>query len=132
SPLSPRQSARPAPGLPRPCTADRLNCQAPPAHNPDKRGTRLKLAALPANCRFRLRNVATCLLAVALVTGAAGCDSVRDVIDEPAIVAPPPNIVLQGTITGLGSSRPVVLQYNGQDTCTDSGASEQEGIAPCR
>src|SRR5690606_26749256 len=95
-------------------------------------GTRLKLAALPANCRFRPRNVATRLLAVALMTGAAGCDSVRDVIDGPAIVAPPPNIVLQGTITGLGSSRPVVLQYNGQDTCTDGSASGQGGTAPCR
>jgi hypothetical protein len=40
-------------------------------------------------------------------------------------------MVLQGTITGLGSLRPVVLQYNGQDTCTDADTPADEG-APCR
>lgn len=62
----------------------------------------------------------------------AGCDSVRDVIDEPAIEAPPRNIVLQGTIAGLGSKRPVILQYNGQDTCVGGDVSPEEGDAPCR
>lgn len=60
-----------------------------------------------------------------------GCDSVRDVIEAPAITPPTAGIVLQGTITGLGSRRPVVLQYNGQDVCADA-AQPQTDIGPCR
>lgn len=61
-----------------------------------------------------------------LLTAAAGCDAVRDVIEEPAIKVPPRDIVLQGTITGVGTQRPLVLQYNGQDSCGSDGAQ------PCR
>ncbi|MDQ2640190.1 MAG: hypothetical protein M3Y79_06390 [Pseudomonadota bacterium] len=43
---------------------------------------------------------------------------------------PPQRLVLQGTITGLGSVRPLVLQYNGQDECLDSSDSSRK--IPCR
>ncbi len=65
----------------------------------------------------------------AALTGAAGCDAVRDVIVEPTISVPPRNIVLQGTITGLGTQRPVVLQYDGQDGCAAEDSAER---VPCR
>lgn len=40
----------------------------------------------------------------------AGCDSIKDVRDEPFTAIPTPTVVLQGTVTGLGTRRPVVLQ----------------------
>jgi hypothetical protein len=67
------------------------------------------------------------------VTGlVAGCDAVRDVIEAPVIDTPPRNVVLQGSITGLGSQRPVVLQYNGQDTCVDTRTVPETTGVPCR
>ncbi len=58
-------------------------------------------------------------LALAAMCGAflAGCDSVKDVREEPYTAIPPTTAVLQGTITGLGSARPVALSYNGQPNC---------------
>lgn len=57
----------------------------------------------------------------------AGCGS--DAPDQSP-VEPPQRLVLQGTITGLGSLRPVVLQYNGQDECLDPA---DPGVKiPCR
>src|SRR5690606_35456201 len=54
------------------------------------------------------------LLAAALcVTALAGCDSIKDVRDEPITTVPPKQVVLQGTINALGSRRPVKLQNNG-------------------
>jgi hypothetical protein len=44
----------------------------------------------------------------------AGCDSVRDVRQEPSTALPTPTVVLQGTVSGLSSKRPVVLVNNGQ------------------
>ena len=65
---------------------------------------------------------------VAVLCALAGCGSADDV---PGPVVPAASMVFQGTITGLGSLRPVVLQYNGQDTCTDADTPADEG-APCR
>lgn len=67
-----------------------------------------------------------------LLVALGGCDSVRDVIEDPAIGSPPRNIVLQGSITGLGTRRPVILQYNGQDTCVDTSAMPAATGVPCR
>jgi hypothetical protein len=51
---------------------------------------------------------------------------------EVAGPEPPQNLVLQGTISGLGSLRPVVLQYNGEDTCIDTSATPSVPGTPCR
>lgn len=51
------------------------------------------------------------LLAVALgAVGLAGCDSIKDVRSEPSTVLPPEKVVVQGTISGLGSRRPIRLR----------------------
>src|SRR6187399_2624967 len=61
------------------------------------------------------------MLAVALcATAFVGCGGAGDV-DEGSI-APVQTAVLQGTVTGLGTRRPVVLQYNGTDVCIDPAA----------
>ena len=50
------------------------------------------------------------LAAVALAgIGIAGCDSIKDVRSTPATTVPEQMAVLEGTITGLGSKRPVRL-----------------------
>ncbi len=65
-------------------------------------------------------------IATSLICGLvlAGCDAVKDVIEEPVIAPPTATAVLQGTITGLGTRRPIGLQYNGQDTCLDTQAAD--------
>jgi hypothetical protein len=60
-----------------------------------------------------------------------GCNAVEDVQPGPGPLKPAQTAVLQGKITGLGSRRPVVLQYNGQDTCVDPAAPAGPKIA-CR
>lgn len=45
-----------------------------------------------------------CLLAL------AACDSIKDVRTEPYTDIPTPTVVLQGTVSGLGTRRPVVLR----------------------
>jgi hypothetical protein len=42
----------------------------------------------------------------------AGCDSIKDVRSEPSTDLPPQKVVLQGTIRGIGSRRPITLQNN--------------------
>ncbi len=51
----------------------------------------------------------------------AGCGAGQDTQDDSAFV-PAETAVLQGTVTGLGTRRPVVLQYNGMDACINSAA----------
>lgn len=63
------------------------------------------------------RNVAAPLGALLLAACGAGGDQ-----DPPATPLPAQTAVLQGTVTGLGTRRPVVLQYDGTDTCIDSAA----------
>jgi hypothetical protein len=57
----------------------------------------------------------TKLLATMAALGAtlSGCDSIKDVRDEPFTELPAQTVVLEGTITGLGSRRSVVLMNNG-------------------
>jgi hypothetical protein len=58
------------------------------------------------------------LLAIGLCGAVvAGCDSIKDVREEPFTAVPAENAVLGGTIQGLGSLRPLVLQNNGVDSC---------------
>lgn len=47
----------------------------------------------------------------------AGCDAVKDVREEPFTEVPPKTQVIAGTVQGLGTVRPVVLSYNGQQNC---------------
>ena len=54
-----------------------------------------------------------------LVLGAVGaalvgCDSVKDVAHVSSTPLPAQTAILQGTVSGLSSKRPVVLTYNGQ------------------
>lgn len=54
------------------------------------------------------------LLVLALAgAGLAGCDSVKDVRSEPSTALPDQTVVLQGTISGIGSRRSIVLTNNG-------------------
>jgi hypothetical protein len=50
-----------------------------------------------------------------------GCGAAGDVEDE-SLGTLVQTSVLQGTITGLGTRRPVVLQYNGTDVCINTAA----------
>lgn len=56
---------------------------------------------------------------------AAACDPVRDVVEPPLLDPPSMTAVLQGTITGLGSRRPIGLQYNGTNTCFDPEQADE-------
>lgn len=47
----------------------------------------------------------------------AGCDSIKDVREDPFTAIPAGTAVLQGSISGLGDARPVALSYNGQPNC---------------
>lgn len=62
------------------------------------------------------RLLAATLCGVVLV----GCDSIRNVQEEPSAVLPDQTAVLGGRIKDIGSRRPLVLQYNGTDTCLES------------
>jgi hypothetical protein len=44
----------------------------------------------------------------------AGCDSIKDVRSSPSTPLPAQRVVLEGTVTGVGSTRAVVLSNNGQ------------------
>jgi len=71
------------------------------------------------------------MVAVAACAVLAGCNAVEDVQPEPPGLAPVQTAVLQGKISGLGSRRPVVLQYNGEDVCVDPAAPSGPPVA-CR
>lgn len=55
----------------------------------------------------------------------AGCNAVEDVREEPFTPIPAANVALQGTISGLGSRRSVVLMNNGN---TNGAVSFQAAI----
>jgi hypothetical protein len=61
-------------------------------------------------------NRAELAAAVLSLVTLAGCNAVEDVREEPTILEPPPTVVLQGTVTGLGSRRGLLLTNNGQDS----------------
>ena len=66
----------------------------------------------------------------------AGCDSIKSVEEEPFTALPDQTVVLGGQIKDLGSRRPLILQYNGTDTCLESEApnnpSGNKVITECR
>lgn len=66
------------------------------------------------NSTFSRSGLGAALLCSTLL---AGCDSIKDVREEPFTAIPQPAAVLQGTITGLGNARPVSLSYNGDPNC---------------
>lgn len=68
------------------------------------------------------------MLAVLCVATLAGCDSIRDVRTDPTTPLPPPNVVVKGTITGLGSLRSIVLINNGDNTSPASFAAPPPAV----
>jgi len=66
----------------------------------------------------------------------AGCDSIKSVEEEPFTALPDQTVVLGGQIKDLGSRRPLVLQYNGTDTCLESASPNNptgpKVIAECK
>jgi hypothetical protein len=56
------------------------------------------------------------LAAAVSLAALAGCNAVEDVRSDPFIDSPPATVVLQGSVTGLGSKRSLVLTNNGQST----------------
>lgn len=79
-------------------------------------------------------NKSVLLAASACAALLAACDSVKDVIEQPTIDAPVLTGVLQGTVSGLGTRRPVVLQNNGVSECLNrDDPSVAEGtLVECR
>lgn len=59
------------------------------------------------------------VLPVALAGVLAGCDSIKDVRTDSYTAAPPATVVLQGTISGLGTRRPLVLRNDDGSTVTE-------------
>lgn len=78
------------------------------------------------------RLLATALCGVVLF----GCDSIKSVKEEPYTALPDETVVLGGRIKDLGSRRPLVLQYNGTDSClvpeTPNNPSGPKVVAECR
>jgi hypothetical protein len=70
--------------------------------------------------RFLLLAAALC--GVALVA----CDAVKDVRQEPSTPLPIQTAVLQGKVTGLGTRRPVVLQYGDAGEYSFFGVLDQD------
>jgi len=64
------------------------------------------------------------LAAVLGVVLLAACNAITTEDTPPTIATPTANVVLQGTITGLGTRRPVVLQYKGTDSCYNNAADQ--------
>jgi hypothetical protein len=76
------------------------------------------------------------LLAVAGAVALTGCDSVKDVREEPYTAVPAQTAVLGGTITNLGTRRPLILQNNGVDSCVQpedpNNPSGKQIVGECR
>jgi len=77
-------------------------------------------------CRSRL--LAAAVSAVLL----AGCDAVRDVREEPFTPVPAKTQVIAGTVQGLGTARPVVLSYDGQQDCKAPDSTGTLVASDCR
>lgn len=69
-----------------------------------------------AGRRARLVGAVQCVMLV------AGCGAAGEGRDQAAVAPPTQTVVLQGAVTGLGTRRPLVLQYNGTDVCIDTAA----------
>lgn len=65
-----------------------------------------------------------------------GCDSIKSVKEEPYTALPDETVVLGGRIKDLGTRRPLVLQYNGTDSClvpeTPNNPGGPKVVAECR
>jgi hypothetical protein len=77
------------------------------------------------------------LAALAGAMALAACDSIKDVRDDESYAAlPPQTAVLGGKIRNLGTRRPLILQYNGQDTCISpldpNNPSGTQVVGECR
>jgi hypothetical protein len=66
----------------------------------------------------------------------AGCDSIKDVKEEPFAELPDQTATLGGTIRDLGTRRPLILQYDGTDSCLEPVAPNDptgpKALAECR
>jgi hypothetical protein len=82
------------------------------------------------NSQIRLLGIATASLGASLL---AGCNAVSTPTDKTYVDLPKPTVVLQGTITGLGSKRSIVIQ-NGDNALTsfvaDDPSLPTDGIPP--
>jgi hypothetical protein len=69
------------------------------------------------NSMFSRSRVVAAALTVAMAA-LAGCNAVEDVREEPLLPSPPEKVVLQGTVSGLGSIRNLALSNNNSTTDT--------------
>jgi hypothetical protein len=84
---------------------------------------------------MKSKTVCSRLLSLALCGAVlAGCDSMKDVRDDPTIPVPPAKAVLEGTVVGLGTARPVALRYNGTPNCLAPDPANPSTFVPadCR
>jgi hypothetical protein len=81
-------------------------------------------------------NFSRILAATVCTVVLAGCNAVEDVPDGPSAARPEQTSVLGGNIKDLGTRRPLILQYNGTDTClVPVNAAEPAGrkvVSECR
>jgi hypothetical protein len=75
-----------------------------------------------------MTGVSRLMAAVLCAAALAGCDSIKDVRTEPTTPLPPASVVVQGTITGLGSLRSIVLINNGDNTSPASFAAPPPAV----
>jgi hypothetical protein len=73
------------------------------------------------NLLTRITSVAATLCALGLVA----CNAVEDVRQQPTLPPPTQTAVLQGKVVGLGTRRPIVLQYNGTGSYNFFGVLDQ-------
>jgi hypothetical protein len=77
------------------------------------------------------------LLAAALCAAIlSGCNAVEDVAEVPSAALPEQTALLGGHIKDLGTRRPLILQYNGTDTClipvNPAEPAGRKVVAECR
>jgi hypothetical protein len=76
------------------------------------------------------------LAATAGAMALAGCDSVKDVREQSYTALPAQTAVLSGTVTNLGTRRPLILQNNGLDSCVQpvdpNNPSGVQTVGECR
>jgi hypothetical protein len=100
-------------------------------------------SALKAKRRFLRGNDMNSMISGARVLATAlcglvlfGCDSIKSVKEEPYTALPNETVVLGGRIKDQGTRRPLVLQYNGTDSCLVPESPNNPGgkkvVAECR
>jgi hypothetical protein len=93
------------------------DCKGPGGDTRPASDTKISLgdSMFPASVHSKFLAAALCVAAL------AGCDSIKDVRDEPFTPIPATSTVLQGKLTGLGNARPVYL-----DSGIDAAGHERE------